>query len=148
MYENSIWGFVVLCAVTLLLTVLIPSNKLDFIAKYMITFLVMIIYTVITLYLPVITLTSHDGRAIPIVNRGDLVGKVITPLCIDAESASVVGSDRRLYSFLDVQLEPGLSITNMVGRKLIVYKKGLKICIGIKEPEVQAVPTQIDYTNK
>ncbi len=89
------------------------------------------------------------GMPIPIANSPDLMGEVIKPLYIDAESALVIGNDHKLYSLLGVQLEPSLSVTNMVGKDLIIYKKGNTVCIGIKEPEVKAAPTQIGYsTNK
>ena len=94
---------------------------------------------------------TREGISIPAALRPELEGKVIRPLTVvkDGESALVIGNDHKLYSLLGVQLEPSLSVTNMVGKDLIIYKKGQTVCIGIKEPEVKAVPTQIGYsTNK
>jgi hypothetical protein len=90
------------------------------------------------------------GLPIQVATREDLVGKVITPIGLvsDSEMIIVVDDDHKSYSLLNVGLEAGLNITNMVSRKLIVYKKGRKTCIGIEEQAVQAVPTQIGYTNK
>lgn len=94
--------------------------------------------------------TAEEGMSIPIALRPNLVGKVIRPISVvnDGGSTMLVGKDLKLYSLLGVQLESGLDDTNMVGKELIVYKKGQTTHIGIKEPTVQAVPTQIGYTNK
>ncbi len=94
--------------------------------------------------------TAEEGISIPIANRPNLIGNVIRPLSVvrDGESILVVDTNHKLYSLLGVNLESGLSLDNMVGKDLVIYKKGQIVCIGIKEPEVKAVPTQIGYTNK
>ncbi len=95
--------------------------------------------------------TDIEGVSIPIALRPDLVGKVIKPISVvnDGGSTMLVGKDLKLYSLLGVQLESGLSTTDMVGKELIVYKKGEVTCIGVNnKPGITDIPTQIGYTNK
>ncbi len=94
---------------------------------------------------------TREGISIPVALRPDLVGKVIRPISVvnDGGSTMLVGKDLKLYSLLGVQLESGLSTTDMVGKELIVYKKGEVTCIGVNnKPGITDIPTQIGYTNK
>ncbi len=92
---------------------------------------------------------TYTSTPIPLIPSANLEGAVIKPLTVvkDNESILIVATDHRLYSLIGAQLEPGLSLTNMVGIDLIVFNKGKKVCIGIQEPEVKAVSTQIGYSN-
>ncbi len=93
----------------------------------------------------------ESGMPIPIALRPDLVGKVIKPIRVvnDGGSIRLVGTNRKLYSLLGVQLESGLDDTNMVDKELIVYKKGEVTFIGANNKlGITSIPTQIGYTNK
>jgi hypothetical protein len=93
----------------------------------------------------------ESGMSIPVAHRPDLVGKTIRPISViqDGGAFLIVGSNRRLYSLLGVQLESDLNLTEMIDRDLIIYMKGSTVCIGVKEFNPLNVPTQIGYsTNK
>ncbi len=91
---------------------------------------------------------TREGISIPAALRPELEGKVITPLGVvcHGEVIFVIANDK-LYTLLGTVLEKDLTPTNMVGRKLIFYQKGKVTHIGVVQPEAQAVPTQIGYTN-
>lgn len=91
---------------------------------------------------------TREGISIPVALRPELEGVIITPLGVisDGDNIFIVAHDK-LYRLLGTVLEKDLTPNNMVGRKLIFYQKGKVTHIGVMQPEVQAVPTQIGHTN-
>ncbi len=79
-------------------------------------------------------------------------GKTFKPSAVVkvGQSVQFVNADGRLYSLDEVWFEEGLSETNMIDRRLIVFKKGERLFIGSAEPkfynssQVRSIPTQTE----